>query len=110
MHRTFWLALSVAAALSTVALADDWSKTFQISGRPELRVNTNDGSVTVRTWDRKEIEARVTTVHWRIPSDVQVIEHGQIAEQGTHTELIASGGYYADLYQKQLLEEELEAI
>jgi ABC-type multidrug transport system fused ATPase/permease subunit len=29
-------------------------------------------------------------------------------ERGTHDELMASAGYYADLYQKQLLEEELE--
>jgi hypothetical protein len=33
-----------------------------------------------------------------------------VAEQGTHAELIRGGGYYADLYQKQLLEEELETI
>jgi ATP-binding cassette subfamily B protein len=39
-----------------------------------------------------------------------VLEHGEIVEQGSHTELVANGGYYADLYQKQLLEEELEAI
>jgi ATP-binding cassette, subfamily B, multidrug efflux pump len=39
-----------------------------------------------------------------------VIEHGRLAEEGTHSQLIARGGYYADLYQKQLLEEELEAI
>jgi ATP-binding cassette, subfamily B, multidrug efflux pump len=31
-------------------------------------------------------------------------------EQGTHTELIAKGQYYAELSQKQMLEEELEAI
>ena len=83
MNRTFWLALPLAAAISGAALADDWSRTFQISGRPELHVNTNDGSVTVRTWDRKEIEARVTTVRWKIPADVQVVEH----QSGNRVEL-----------------------
>jgi len=75
MSRTFWLAVFLTISISGAALADNWSKTFPISGHPDLRVNVNDGSVTVRTWDRKEIEARVTTVHWRIPSEVQVVDH-----------------------------------
>jgi ATP-binding cassette, subfamily B, multidrug efflux pump len=54
------------------------------------------------------ISHRVSTV--QAASRIFVIEHGEVAEQGTHDQLIASGGYYADLYQKQLLEEELEAI
>ncbi len=54
------------------------------------------------------ISHRVSTV--RHASRIFVIEGGAVAEQGTHEELVASGGYYADLYQKQLLEEELEAI
>jgi ATP-binding cassette subfamily B protein len=54
------------------------------------------------------ISHRVSTV--QNAARIFVIEHGEVAEQGTHAELIASGGYYADLYQKQLLEEELEAI
>jgi ATP-binding cassette, subfamily B, multidrug efflux pump len=54
------------------------------------------------------ISHRVSTV--QTAGRIFVIEHGQIAEQGTHAELVANGGYYADLYQKQLLEEELEAI
>jgi ATP-binding cassette, subfamily B, multidrug efflux pump len=54
------------------------------------------------------ISHRVSTV--QNASQIFVIEHGQVAEHGTHAELIRSGGYYADLYQKQLLEEELEAI
>ena len=54
------------------------------------------------------ISHRVSTV--QNASRIFVIEHGEVAEQGTHAELILSGGYYADLHQKQLLEEELETI
>lgn len=54
------------------------------------------------------ISHRVSTV--RNADRIIVIENGRVAEQGTHNELVASEGYYADLYQKQLLEEELQAI
>jgi ATP-binding cassette, subfamily B, multidrug efflux pump len=39
---------------------------------------------------------------------IVVVKDGAIIESGTHDELLLRGGYYADLYQKQLLEEELE--
>lgn len=54
------------------------------------------------------ISHRVSTV--RSANRIFVIENGAVAEEGSHLELVAKGGYYADLYQKQLLEEELEAI
>lgn len=54
------------------------------------------------------ISHRVSTV--RSADRIFVVEHGEIAEEGTHAELLSLGGYYADLHQKQLLEEELEAI
>jgi ATP-binding cassette subfamily B protein len=38
-----------------------------------------------------------------------VLDEGQIIEQGTHDELLAINGEYADLYERQLLEEELKA-
>src|SRR5579863_8142626 len=67
---------ALLAVLSSVALADEWSKKFPVSGRPDLRVSTGDGSIRVRAWDRKEIEARVITVGWKIASDeVRVIDH-----------------------------------
>jgi ATP-binding cassette, subfamily B, multidrug efflux pump len=51
------------------------------------------------------ISHRCSTV--RDADQIVVLRDGQIIEKGTHEELIGMGGYYAELYQKQLLEEEL---
>jgi len=52
------------------------------------------------------ISHRTSTV--RDADQIVVLRDGRIIERGTHDELLARGGYYADLYEKQLLEEELE--
>ncbi len=52
------------------------------------------------------ISHRTSTV--KDADQIVVLVEGGIAECGTHDELLSRGGYYADLYQKQLLEEELE--
>ncbi len=52
------------------------------------------------------ISHRVSTVQHA--ALIVVLKEGKIVEQGTHAQLLARGGYYYDLYQKQLLEEELE--
>jgi ATP-binding cassette subfamily B protein len=51
------------------------------------------------------ISHRISTV--RNADQIAVLVAGRIVELGTHDELIARNGYYADLFQKQLLEEEL---
>lgn len=38
-----------------------------------------------------------------------VLDLGRVAEEGTHEELIAKGGYYADMYEKQSTEDEVDA-
>ncbi len=52
------------------------------------------------------ISHRCSTV--RNSDQIVVLRDGCIVERGTHDQLVEQGGYYADLYQKQLLEEELE--
>lgn len=54
------------------------------------------------------ISHRVSTV--RNADRIAVLHAGRIVEMGTHDELIARNGYYTDLYNKQLLEEELEQV
>jgi len=84
-----WIAcLVLAAVTASLGLADEWKKNFTVSGRPDLRVTTTDGSVTVRAWERNEIGARVTTQGWQIrPSEVRVTDHqtGDRVEIDVHT-------------------------
>ena len=40
----FWAALP--------AQADDWSKTYTLTGKPNLRVDTSDANIRISTWDQ----------------------------------------------------------
>jgi len=51
------------------------------------------------------VSHRVSTV--RDADLILVLDGGRIVERGSHDELVARGGPYAELYRKQLLEEEL---
>jgi ATP-binding cassette subfamily B protein len=54
------------------------------------------------------ISHRVSTV--RGADQIAVLDRGEIVEIGSHDELISRNGYYTELYNKQLLEEELETV
>ncbi len=54
------------------------------------------------------IAHRVSTA--RSADRIAVLIDGRVAETGTHDELMALRGYYADLFEKQQLEEEIVAV
>ncbi len=54
------------------------------------------------------VSHRISTIQ---DSDhIVVIENGKISSQGKHADLISGGGYYAQIYRKQLLESEIEEV
>jgi ATP-binding cassette subfamily B protein len=54
------------------------------------------------------ISHRISTV--KNADLIIVLDKGRIVERGTHDELVSTGGIYADLNEKQLLERELEEL
>jgi DUF4097 and DUF4098 domain-containing protein YvlB len=75
MRRTAFLIL-LLAALATATQAEDWTKTFSISTRPDLRVDTSDAQIQVDTWDKNTIEARVTAANLKIgEGGVRIYDH-----------------------------------
>jgi DUF4097 and DUF4098 domain-containing protein YvlB len=67
------LSIRVVMAVSMLCLvaslparADEWSKTYNLTGRPELRVETSDANIRVTTWDQSTIEAKVITTRYKI--------------------------------------------
>lgn len=66
--------LGLAAALP--ASADEWSKTYNLSGKPDLRIETSDANIRVTTWDQNTIEAKVLTSRYKIgEGGIRVEEH-----------------------------------
>jgi len=63
------------------ARADEWHKKYTVAGKPEVRVETNDGEVRVDAWDRNEIEAHVETVGWRIADNAVRVAEKQTGDR-----------------------------
>jgi DUF4097 and DUF4098 domain-containing protein YvlB len=74
-------ALFAFAVAAPQARADEWSKTYAISGRADLHVGTDDGDVSIISADQKQIDAHVTTEGYKIaPSEVRIEE----SQSGDH--------------------------
>jgi hypothetical protein len=65
-QRSWLLVLAVCAVAAAPAYAEEWSKTYTVSGKPDLRVETSDANIRVTTWDQNTIEAKVVTTRYKI--------------------------------------------
>jgi DUF4097 and DUF4098 domain-containing protein YvlB len=78
-YRLFVALMLGVFACSSAALparADEWSKTYTLTGKPDLRIETSDANIRVSTWDQNTIEAKVTTVRNKIGNDgIRIEEH-----------------------------------
>jgi len=71
--------IGIALFITMIAFpagAEQWSKTYNISGRPDLRVETSDANIRVDTWNQKTIEATVISTRYKIgEAGLQIEEH-----------------------------------
>ena len=91
LERGLFAALMLGGFVCSLAAlpahADDWSKTYTLTGKPDLRVDTSDANIHVSTWDQNTIEAKVTTTRYKIGDDgIRIEEHqtGDMVEIDVH--------------------------
>lgn len=76
MKRLGPLIMAVIMVAVIPAYADEWSKTYSLNGKPDLRVETSDADIHVTTWDQNTIEAKVITTRYKIgEGGIRVEEH-----------------------------------
>jgi DUF4097 and DUF4098 domain-containing protein YvlB len=73
------------AASAVAARAEEITKPFTVSGRANVRVETNDGSIRVSTGDSKQVEFRVEYQGYELGKNLHIDAH----QNGDKVELIA---------------------
>jgi hypothetical protein len=66
------VALAAAATLTATARAEEWTKSYTVSGRAQVRVDTNDGAVRIATGDGKQVEFRVIYEGYELNKTIHV--------------------------------------
>src|SRR5882724_5171219 len=65
-------AMLSAALFSATASAEEWTKNYTVSGRANVHVDTNDGSVRVTTGDTKQVELRVIYNGYTLDKNLEI--------------------------------------
>ena len=81
----FAVAVLAAGALAPAARAEEWTKNYTVTGRANVHVDTNDGSVRVYTADTKQVELRVIYSGYTLDKNLRI----ESRQDGDHVELSA---------------------
>src|SRR5205809_8124102 len=90
LHRSAVIRMGIACAAllgasAVAASAEEVTKSFAVSGRANVRVETNDGSVRVTSGDAKQVEFRVEYQGYELAKNLRV----DARQDGNKVELIA---------------------
>ena len=76
LKRTALVVFGLAVIAALPAWADEWSKTYQLTGKPDLQIETSDANIRISTWAQHTIEAKVVTSRYKIgEGGIHVEEH-----------------------------------
>jgi hypothetical protein len=80
IHRSSLIRAGIAcaallAASAMAAQAEDFTKSFAVTGRATVRVETNDGSVRVSSGDAKQVEFRVEYQGYELGRNLRIEAH-----------------------------------
>jgi hypothetical protein len=87
IHRStiIGIALLASGLFAATAYADEYAKSFTVSNHANVRVDTNDGSVSVTTGDTQQVEFRVDYQGYELNKTLQIESN----QQGDEIELSA---------------------
>lgn len=68
MRHGIIVAFAAILIFGATSYADDWNKSFPVTGRPDLTITTSDANVEVQAWDQNTVDVQVKTEHEKIGS------------------------------------------
>src|SRR5260370_19425167 len=77
--------LLAAVTFAPRASATEWTRNYTVTGRANVRIDTNDGGVRVSTSDSKNVEFRVEYEGYEMDKNL----HVEARQSGDHVELVA---------------------
>ena len=84
MNRIGLAILALGLTVTLPAWADEWSKTYNLMGKPDLRIETSDADIRVTTGDQNTIQAKVITTRYKIgEGGIRIAEH----QDGDHVDI-----------------------